>query len=155
MTSSPPGTEIMSAAGPLTYLTTVILLLATVYLYHNAFSRRTASALQNLRGPPSDSWLFGNFKTVRDANDLETLDAWTEEYGDAFVVHNFAGMKDLYLLDLKAWSFIANRVDDFPRPWAFTVGIELFTGPGLLSAEGAEHKKQVQIFASAVFDVMD
>lgn len=134
----------LSTAGTLSYLVTATILLATVYLYRSVFSKRSASALRTLRGPPRDSWLLGNFKTVRDANDLETLDAWIDAYGDAFVVHNFAGMKDLYLLDLKAWSFIANRIEDFPRPWAFTVGIELFTGPGLLSAEGAEHKKQVE-----------
>ena len=56
-----------------------------------------------LRGPPSESFLFGVGKRILDADDSGALyEAWAQEYGQVYTAPSTLGTKKIVLCDPKA-----------------------------------------------------
>ncbi|KAF8554668.1 cytochrome P450 [Imleria badia] len=106
-------------------------------------SRRQLRTTQ-LRGPLSDSFLYGVGKHILDADDSGALyEAWAQEYGPVYAVPSTLGRKRVVLCDPKAiahfysketWTYIQT-------PFAKRT-LAIFLGKGLLWSHGEDHKRQ-------------
>ena len=81
-------------------------------------SRRQIRTTQ-LRGPPSESFLYGVGKRILDADNSGAIyEAWAQEYGPVYAIPSTLGSKKIVLNDPKAiahfyakdtWSYIQTR----------------------------------------------
>ncbi|KAH0839400.1 cytochrome P450 [Lanmaoa asiatica] len=107
-------------------------------------SSREKHRTTQLRGPPSESFLYGVGKRIRDAeNSGPMYEAWAQEYGPVYAVPSTLGNERIVLCDHKAiahfyskesWTYIQTPLTK--RSFA-----ELY-GKGLLWAHGEDHKRQ-------------
>ncbi|KAI9572414.1 cytochrome P450 [Boletus coccyginus] len=106
-------------------------------------SRRQLRTTQ-LRGPPSESFLYGVGKRILDADDPgAAYEAWAQEYGPVFTIPSTLGSNKIVLCDPKAiahffskdtWTYIQT-----PLSRRFS---ESSFGRGLLWAHGEDHRRQ-------------
>ena len=59
-------------------------LLAAVFKLIKIQIRNAKSPLRNLSGPPSPSWLFGNFKQIFERGQSVAWDEWAATYGKTY-----------------------------------------------------------------------
>ena len=118
--------------------TTLIASLLTYVL----LPKRSQSDIARLPGPSSDSLLVGNIDAI--GNPWSISPPWHTTYSRTFAVHGFFNKKRLYTTDPRAIGYILNKSSEFGKPWQTRLGIQTITGPGLLVAEGAVHKRQVR-----------
>ena len=72
-------------------------------------SRRQLRTTQ-LRGPPSESFLYGVGKRILDADDSGSLyEAWAQEYGPVYAVPSTLGSERVVLCDPKAIAHFYSR----------------------------------------------
>ncbi|KAI0821934.1 cytochrome P450 [Trametes gibbosa] len=101
------------------------------------------STLDNLPGPPSQSFLYGNLKQVYDKKGWDFHRSLGSLYGPVLKLHGRFGQKILYVFDPIAMHHIAvkdqyiyDEADWFLRMNTHTVG------PGLLSTTSDQHRRQ-------------
>lgn len=102
------------------------------------------SDLKNLSGPPSKSFLVGNFGQIFcDKNAWQFHQELVEKYGRVIPVHGpFAG-KILYVLDPKALYHITSKDSHiYEENFAFVECNRILFGDGILSTLGEIHRKQ-------------
>ncbi|KAI0737451.1 cytochrome P450 [Daedaleopsis nitida] len=104
-------------------------------------ARRTSRSLSNIPGPPSALFLKGNMPQLLGRHS----EGWTKElidtYGSVCTLYGPYGSRWLHVYDPKALYSIAIKDQD---SWCKSAGRfnELLIGPGLLTTEGAQHRKQ-------------
>ncbi len=83
--------------------TDVCLFLVAVFLIYKISTNRKSATTTKLRGPPSQSWLFGLHRVIHDAGYSGLLyEQWASEYGSVFSFPGFLGQERLVLCDPKA-----------------------------------------------------
>ncbi|CAB5346662.1 unnamed protein product [Rhizophagus irregularis] len=100
------------------------------------------SPLREIPGPPSDSPIFGNLKSlIKSDSFIEPQLQWVRKYGNIVKYNGLFNKPTLFVTDPKIIQEITlSKTYDFVKPFS-TVGIKLF-GNGLLFAEGDDHKRQ-------------
>ncbi|KAJ7896689.1 cytochrome P450 [Mycena olivaceomarginata] len=83
--------------------------------------------LAHVAGPPSSSWMFGNFKEIR--GDPQLTDRWREEFGPTFKFKWLFSTSELYTSDIKALTHIVHN--------------------GILSVDLDQHKHQREMLNPA------
>ncbi|KAI0370635.1 cytochrome P450 [Pilatotrama ljubarskyi] len=99
--------------------------------------------LDNLPGPPSPSFVYGNLKQLYDRRGWNFHREIGEHYGPAVKLHGKFGKKILYVFDPRAMHHIAVKeqyIYDEARWFLSMNGLTL--GPGLLSVTGEQHRHQ-------------
>ncbi|OJT08218.1 Cytochrome P450 3A12 [Trametes pubescens] len=101
------------------------------------------STLDNLPGPPSQSFLYGNLKQVYDKQGWDFHRSLGDLYGPVSMLHGKLGQKILYVFDPLAMHHIAvkeqyiyDEADWFLRMNSYTLG------PGLVATTGEQHRRQ-------------
>ncbi|PKY54087.1 cytochrome P450 [Rhizophagus irregularis] len=99
------------------------------------------SPLRKFPGPPSESLLYGNLKTLmREEYGVPQL-RWIKKYGNVIKYHGLFNKPTLLIADTKLVQEITlNKPYDFIKPYNAS-GISL-VGRGLVYAEGHVHKRQ-------------
>ncbi|TFK22664.1 cytochrome P450 [Coprinopsis marcescibilis] len=138
----------------LQFLTSLFATFGTYGLYRilSFFYQEWTSPLKVLPGPPSQSWLFGNFKTASAA--LWEMpgpihEQWVKEYGNTIVYKGILGMNRLYTTDLKALNHIIMNSNTYQKPEMVQYITKRLIGDGLVVVEGEEHKKQRRVMNPA------
>ncbi|KAH0826753.1 cytochrome P450 [Lanmaoa asiatica] len=95
-----------------------------------------------LRGPPSDSFLYGVGKRILDAEDSSAVyEAWAREYGPVYAVPSTLGNRRIVLCDPKAIThFYSKETWTYIQTPFIKKAVAMF-GKGLLWADGEDHKR--------------
>ncbi|KAL5639582.1 hypothetical protein ACGC1H_006261 [Rhizoctonia solani] len=127
----------------------VLLLQIAKWIYSPV--RKWFSPLRHLRGPPNESFLFGNMKRMFAASGdgLKMQGQWMETYGSTYSYRGFLMSYRLFTTDTRALTYIMTQTDTFPKPDKIRQALADVVGYGLLSAEGDIHKRQRRIMSPA------
>ncbi|CAB4490172.1 unnamed protein product [Rhizophagus irregularis] len=99
------------------------------------------SPLRKFPGPPSESSLYGNLKTLMTEESGVPQLRWIKKYGNVIKYHGLFNNPILLITDTKLVQEITlNKAYDFIKPLNAS-GISLI-GRGLIYAEGDDHKRQ-------------
>ncbi|KAG7441583.1 cytochrome P450 [Guyanagaster necrorhizus] len=131
--------------------TDICLFLVGVFLIYKISTNRHSSITPKLRGPPSQSWLFGVTRVLRDAEDPGLLyEQWASEYGSVFTVPGFLGEPRVVLYDPKAVThFYGKEGFGYVKTPVSRMFIEILFGKNLLWAEGELHRRQRKFLTPA------
>ncbi|KAG6849383.1 hypothetical protein H0H93_008938 [Arthromyces matolae] len=104
-----------------------------------------------LRGPRSQSFLFGLARVFRASDDASLLtEQWTKDYGPAFCVPGAFGSKRVVIVDPKAVThFYSKETFGYVQTPLARTFIERLFGRGLLWAEGESHRRQRKALSPA------
>ncbi|PIL33301.1 cytochrome P450 [Ganoderma sinense ZZ0214-1] len=122
------------------------------HVFRNFFTR---SPFDNIPGPPSSSWITGDTLKLFDHDAWAYTDDLIQTYGPVSKIHGVLGARWLHVYDPRTLHaiFVKDQEKDvFTRDIAFTTGLKLLLGTGLLTTAGAEHRKQRRIL-QPVFSV--
>ncbi|KZT11768.1 cytochrome P450 [Laetiporus sulphureus 93-53] len=114
---------------------------------------RSKHVLDNIPGPPRQSWLHGNVLqfATRHASDFQRHVAFA--YGSVVRLHGVMGAPMLYVSDPKALHTVIMKDEHiYQESDTFIVMNNLIFGPGLLSNFGEHHRKQRKML-NPVFSV--
>ncbi|EIN06514.1 cytochrome P450 [Punctularia strigosozonata HHB-11173 SS5] len=106
---------------------------------------RARSPLRNLRGPPSASWIYGNFAQILSGDSGLVQDEWIKQYGPTFKVNGLFNSNRLYTIDPRALSHILSHSVEFQKPALGRYNLGRIVGEGLLIAEGDAHRRQRRV----------
>ncbi|KAF8119553.1 cytochrome P450 [Boletus edulis] len=97
-----------------------------------------------LRGPPSESFLYGVGKRILDAEDSGAIyEAWAQEYGPVYAVPSTLGSERIILCDPKAIAhFYAKETWSYIQTPLTKKSIAVLIGKGLLWSHGEDHRRQ-------------
>ncbi|KAF8816769.1 cytochrome P450 [Phlegmacium glaucopus] len=152
----PPVTTILSnLAGP--YVTTAqlaislagILLSYGIYKISTFIHDEVTSPSRDIPGPPSPSFLYGNFKELLEPYDSALQEDWLNKYGTTIQFKGLLGTSRLLTTDLKAINYILFNSYDYPKPDAINYAIRQLFGNGILAVEGDVHKYQRKVLNPA------
>ncbi|KAK0240869.1 cytochrome P450 [Armillaria nabsnona] len=119
------------------------VLLSAVYL---VYRRLTRVSLANIPGPPSQSFLYGNLPELLRDQAAEVDFKWQATYGDIVRIRAPLGEDRLLVSDPKALQYIYQTSGyRFIKPPGRKALGRLITGPGILSAEGEDHKRHRKV----------
>ncbi|KAJ7739299.1 cytochrome P450 [Mycena olivaceomarginata] len=105
-----------------------------------------SSPLRGMAGPPSPSFLLGNFKQM---DDPLLTDKWRREFGPNFTFKGLFSVGELHTSDTKAISHIVARNVVYQQAPFSRYAIKRFFGDGLLTAELESHTRQRRIMNPA------
>ncbi|KII91512.1 hypothetical protein PLICRDRAFT_135746 [Plicaturopsis crispa FD-325 SS-3] len=111
--------------------------------------KNISSPLQNLPGPPSSSWVYGNFREILQADPSVVHEKWVEQYGQTFKYAGLGNVPRLFTLDTKALAHILSHTDTFQKSKVMRDNICRIAGPGMFVVEGDTHKLQRKILNPA------
>ena len=95
---------------PLAALISLALLYVAVKLVQLIIRRRRSYLLPRLKGPPSNSFLFGRLREAMQWKDRATMyQRWSEEYGAVFQVPGLIGGRSIVLCDPKAIAHLHSK----------------------------------------------
>ncbi|KAM5533780.1 hypothetical protein V8D89_012555 [Ganoderma adspersum] len=110
------------------------------------------SPLDNLPGPPAESFLYGNLRQVLDKNGWGFLKS-LESYDGVVKLHGPLGHRMLYVFDPTAMHNIIVKDQYIYEEAAFFIkSNQLHFGPGLLGTLGDHHRKQRKLL-NPVFSI--
>ncbi|PKK69239.1 cytochrome P450 [Rhizophagus irregularis] len=99
------------------------------------------SPLGKVPGPPPDSILLGNFKSLLTEEDIHV--EWVQKYGNIVKFNGVFNRPAIFVADTKIiQDMTLNHVYDYIKPPNFLADAILIAGRGLVLAEGEEHKRQ-------------
>jgi len=130
---------------PVYELLRVGLISAVLWVASRVVRRLLArSPLDNIPGPPSHSWIRGNFGQL-----FNRRGGWDfffelgEKYGSVVRFHGPLGRKSLYIFDPAAMSSVIVKDQDiYQKPDENIASTHLMLGDGLLATQGERHRKQ-------------
>ncbi|KAE9401805.1 cytochrome P450 [Gymnopus androsaceus JB14] len=128
----------------LTYAGGSLVVYGSISLVRLLYGEYT-STLRNLPGPPSPSWLFGNFKQIQETENNIFHEKWVREYGPTMRYKFLLSTSRLYTTDTKALSHVLLNTQIYERSELTRWILNRVTGPGLLSVEKETHKAQRRI----------
>ncbi|KAF7332925.1 hypothetical protein MVEN_02398400 [Mycena venus] len=114
-----------------------ILYYVLYYIY-----RASTYPLRNVRGPRNPSFIFGNFKQLRD--DTQSTKRWREEFGPVFRFKHLYGIRHLHVSDVKALGHILANGSVYQRPPSTNKSRKNLLGSGLLTVEEDDHRRQAK-----------
>ncbi|PKB93034.1 cytochrome P450, partial [Rhizophagus irregularis] len=99
------------------------------------------SPLRKIPGPPPESIIFGNFKSVLTKE--EPFLKWIQKYGNIVKVNGIFNRPTIVVADTKIIQDITlNHVYDYIKPPEMWNDFVKIIGRGLVLAESEEHKRQ-------------
>ncbi|CCA69066.1 related to Cytochrome P450 [Serendipita indica DSM 11827] len=107
------------------------------------------SPLRKLKGPKSDSILFGNMIDLARGDAYVRLREWRAEYGNVFVLHALFGDWRCVIADNKGIAHLLANHMSYYKPEFARFQLSYLLGHGLVSAEGLEHRHQRRIMTPA------
>ncbi|OBZ67845.1 Docosahexaenoic acid omega-hydroxylase CYP4F3 [Grifola frondosa] len=111
------------------------------------------SALDNIPGPPRQSFWKGNIDQLFGRHAWGYTQGLSEKYGSVVKLHSIFGQKLLYVYDPKALHSIIVKDQHIYEESPFFIKTNLLTlGPGLLSTLGDHHRKQRKLL-NPVFSI--
>ncbi|OJT12108.1 Docosahexaenoic acid omega-hydroxylase CYP4F3 [Trametes pubescens] len=125
-------------------LVQAVLVCGATWVLWKLFRRLTVkSDLDNLPGPPSPSFLYGNLKQLYSRQSFKFHQSLGETYGPVVGIHGKFGSNVLYTFDPKAMHHIVIKDQDIfqESTWFTRTTYHLF-GLGLLATLGDHHRKQ-------------
>ncbi|KAI0641513.1 cytochrome P450 [Trametes meyenii] len=105
------------------------------------------NVLDNLPGPPRQSFFYGNLKQLYSKRGWQFHDELGEKYGPAVKLYGKFGRKMLYIFDPRAMHHIAVK-EQYVYDEAECMNL-LTLGPGLLSTTGEQHRRQRKVLNPA------
>ena len=136
----------------LTYLAlTVLPLLYFTHTFLLLLLRQRLSPLRLLPAPPSPSLLTGNLAELHDQENNGLLARWSAAHGPSFCYRGFLGGCRLMTTDARAIAHVLGRAYDYPKPDFVRDSLATMAAghEGLLTVEGADHRRQRRIVAPA------
>ncbi|KAH9890430.1 cytochrome P450 [Cubamyces lactineus] len=113
----------------------------------------TRSPLDNVPGPPSSSFILGNIPELIGRQSWKQWQVYVDTYGPVFKLHGMLGSRMLHVYDPKAMhSILIKDIELYPKTLAPTSDMHMLLGPGLLTTEGAQNRKQRKLL-NPVFSV--
>ncbi|KAI0806688.1 cytochrome P450 [Fomes fomentarius] len=113
------------------------------YIWRLLRSFFVRSTLDNLPGPAPDSVLFGSMAELFKPQGWRQWEYLNDTYGPTYMVTGVAGEKILQTYDPKAMhSILVKDVEHWRKSLAPSDDFHLFLGDGLLTTEGAQHRRQ-------------
>ncbi|RPD52564.1 cytochrome P450 [Lentinus tigrinus ALCF2SS1-6] len=108
------------------------------------------SPLDNLPGPPSESFIAGNLRQVTDPLTASEFSAsLCETYGPTHRIYGVLGGRILNVLDPRALhSMLISDVEHFPKDLTPLNTLRLLLGPGVLGTNGSQHRRQRKLLNS-------
>ncbi|TBU21584.1 cytochrome P450 [Dichomitus squalens] len=101
------------------------------------------SPLDNIPGPPSGSWPYGNLKQILNKNGWDFIQHLTDSYPGIVKLHGPLGHRMLYVFDPIALHHIVVKDQNIHEEGAWYIKFNrLRFGPGLLATLGDHHRKQ-------------
>ncbi|KAH7875268.1 cytochrome P450 [Lentinula edodes] len=125
------------------------LLLYALYLPLVLLYKQYNSSFRDLPGPPSTSWLKGNFPEMQESENTIFYKKWANEYGPTMQFKVFFNMSRLYTADTKALNHILHNEYIYHKPRITQWSLGRLTGPGLFYVQGDKHKFQRKIISPA------
>ncbi|RDX54454.1 cytochrome P450 [Lentinus brumalis] len=100
----------------------------------------TRSSLDNLPGPPAESWFIGNLRQFFALNPWEFREELARKYPRVSALHAPFGFKWVHVWDPKAFhAMFVKDQDVFEEP---LLALRVVLGPGLLGTQGEQHRRQ-------------
>ncbi|KAH9846410.1 cytochrome P450 [Lenzites betulinus] len=111
------------------------------------------SPLDNIPGPPSPSFIVGSVAEFTDRYSWKRWRETLDTYGTVCRIQGMFGTRMLHVSDPKAlYTILIKDGDLFPKTIEPISDMYLFLGPGLLTTNGAQHRKQRKLL-NPVFSV--
>lgn len=107
------------------------------------------SPLRDLPGPPSPSFLYGNFKEIWEAENSVLHEQWVAKYGSTIRYKGVLGLTRLYTMDTKALNHVLMNGYDYQKPAPSRYSLSEILGAGVLVTEGDKHKQQRKVMNPA------
>ncbi|KAJ7073332.1 cytochrome P450 [Mycena belliarum] len=107
------------------------------------------STLRHLPGPKSTHFFYGNLLDIYKADNSVLHEKWVHEHGPTLQYKVLFGMKRLYTTDIKALNHFLTNSNIYQKPAASRLSIGRVVGPGIIVAEGEEHRHQRKIMNPA------
>ncbi|KAF7298435.1 hypothetical protein MKEN_01368600 [Mycena kentingensis (nom. inval.)] len=120
-----------------------------LYLLLKLVHGELRSPIRHLPGPSSTHWLFGNIRDIWRAENSVLHEKWVREYGNTIKYKGIFGMTRLYTVDTKALNHILTHSYIYQKPEPQRYSLTRVLGPGILIAEGDEHRQQRRIMNPA------
>ncbi|PIL27739.1 cytochrome P450 [Ganoderma sinense ZZ0214-1] len=122
-------------------------LTAAVYVIWKVFLRNlivpSVFNWKNLPGPESPSWLGGHLEALFNRQGWKYWKWLADTYGTSFLVSGPMGEQILIIHDPKAMhSVLIKDVENYPKRTLPSDDFMIFLGPGLLTTEGQQHRRQ-------------
>ncbi|KAK0430709.1 cytochrome P450 [Armillaria borealis] len=132
---------------------TVILLLTTflVIALSTRLLRRRHSAVKQLRGPPSNSWLLGHEYMTQHQDQVGDLEySWYCEYSGAYRAAGCYGQDILAIADPEALRYITQVAGyRYPKTADFDFNLNILLGLGIVTAAGSVHQRHRKVMNPA------
>nr|BED42989.1 cytochrome P450 monooxygenase [Trametes versicolor] len=120
------------------------------YIFRQYLAR---SPLDNLPGPPSASFFLGNVLEITDHHSSQRWKQLVDKYGPVSTIPGMLGARMLHVADPRALhSILIKDMDSYPKSNAPVSDLHLLLGPGLVTTEGAQNRKQRKLL-TPVFSV--
>ncbi|KAI0688728.1 cytochrome P450 [Cerioporus squamosus] len=130
----------------------LVLLLGTVLVVLvralRSFLPVYLSTIGRLPGPPNESLLFGNIKSLG-AEAVDRTQEWIAQYGRTFRFYGPFGTPRLFTTDLRAINHVLVHSMDYYKPEESRTGLARLLGDGVLVTEGVKHKQQRHVMNPA------
>ncbi|PCH36060.1 cytochrome P450 [Wolfiporia cocos MD-104 SS10] len=131
----------MAIVSTLLYFSLIYFIVRNLWKY--TLQRSAYSALDNVPGPPSQSFWTGNLQQLFDRHGWSFQEELAQKYGPVVKIHGPFGRRILYLYDPRALhNMIIRDQVSFEEGSAFIHTNMLIFGPGLLSTLGEQHRRQ-------------
>ncbi|KAI8974184.1 cytochrome P450 [Trametes punicea] len=132
----------------------ILPLAAFVYVLWHVFREYfVKSPLDNIPGPPPVSFLLGS---IPDINRRDSWKRWrylVDTYGPVCRIQGILGMRFLHIMDPKALhTILIKDAELYPKTDAPLTDLRVLLGPGLLTTEGPQNRKQRKLL-NPVFSV--
>ncbi|RPD64887.1 cytochrome P450 [Lentinus tigrinus ALCF2SS1-6] len=113
--------------------------------------RRRYRSLDNIRGPPTPSWLHGHDVELTRQNEAGELDfQWMKEYGATWRIGGHLGTQQLMTADPKAMQHIFMKSGyNYGKRKDIQMITKMFLGPGIVAVEGEAHQRHRKIMNPA------
>lgn len=98
------------------------------------------SPLRVIRGPPSKSFILGHVEDLVGGNNYKPLRAYSDEYGQVYLVRAVLGELKCVLTDHRAVAHLLSNHMTYYKPESLRFQLSYILGQGLLSTEGLEHR---------------
>uniref|UniRef100_P9WEI2 Cytochrome P450 monooxygenase claW n=1 Tax=Ampulloclitocybe clavipes TaxID=56467 RepID=CLAW_AMPCV len=116
---------------------------------------RRRSSTTPLKGPPSESFIFGLRQIIHKSEDSDALyEQWADKYGSVYQVSEPMGSKRVVLCDPKAILHLYSKdTFDFVQTEINRLFLGKYFGRGILWAEGESHRRQRKALTPAFSNV--
>ncbi|KAI0705562.1 cytochrome P450 [Earliella scabrosa] len=106
--------------------------------------------LRDLPGPPSDHWLWGNFKALEEEENSAPQERWMKQYGSHSIIYRgLFRTRRLWTTDTRAVNHILTHSAEFQKSGEVRRSLAKILGEGVLFTEAEQHRQQRRVMNPA------